>query len=480
MHYLNPLDAAFLRMESRRTPMHVSCLMIFKLPADAQPDYLKNLFAYMRSESVETPPYSYQLANRLWSGVAPAWEESDEVDLDYHLRHSALPHPGGERELGVLVSRLHSIPMDMEKPVWEVHLIEGLENRRFAIYFKAHHAAVDGMSALKMLKRWLVDSPEERAAPGPWAMDEIERPPVIPGADVRARDVSLLAKWGRLGKSQLDGMMELGDALQELSRSEENPHGGMVNPSDVPKTIFNTPITPHRRFATQLLDLDRLMDMSERSGCTINDLCLALCGTALRRYLESRDELPDKPLVASVPVGLPRPDGKPGNRVAGFTCPIGTDLEDPVARLRDIHETTKFTKERMKKMPDAALNQFSALGIMPLMIGQATNTMTLMPPLFNLTVSNVPGPREPKYYFGAEMEAMYPISVLFDNHTLNVTIVGYADKLTVGVTGCRDTIPNLQKIAVYIGEALEELDAALKAEPNKPKRKSASVRKKNQ
>ena len=161
MNLLNPLDASFVRMESKRTPMHVAGLMIFQLPADAPPHYLQDLFAFMRSQAVKNPPFNWRLKQGRRGKLLPQWEVVKDIDIDYHLRHSALPHPGGERELGVLISRLHSIPMDMTKPLWECHLIEGLEDRRFAVYQKSHHSAVDGFSAIKMMNNWLSDTPDE-------------------------------------------------------------------------------------------------------------------------------------------------------------------------------------------------------------------------------------------------------------------------------------------------------------------------------
>lgn len=474
MHYLNPVDAAFLRMESKRTPMHVAGLLIFRLPEDASPEYLNELFAFMRSEPVIRPPFNWRLARGWAAGLAPRWEPADDIDIEYHLRHSALPHPGGERELGQLVSRLHSHPMDLDKPLWECHLIEGLENGRFALYLKFHHAAMDGMAALKLFNEWLSKDPQAMGAAGPWAM-----PPRDPGSRSlgQAPPRSMLRYGSRFAGANLRGLWETAHAFRGMLRTESHPEGGISSPTDTPRTLFNRPITPHRRLATQLFDLERVQALAEAAGCTINDICLALCGGAIRRYLSENDELPDKPLVASVPIGVSRPDGQAGNRVVGFVCPLGTDLADPVARLQRINAVTTDTKLRMKEMSDTALTQFSLLGISPLLLGQMAGLLTRLPPLFNLTISNVVGSSDPLYFRGAELDAMYPMSVLFDGHTLNITIVGYAGRLSLGVTGCRDTIPNLQKIAVYAGDALDELEAALIGPPRRKKRKQPARRK---
>ncbi len=472
MPYLNPLDTAFLRMESKRTPMHVAGLLVFRLPENAGPDFLSQLYERMRASPVVTPPFNFRLARHRWRRAAPAWEEIEDIDLDYHLRHSALPHPGGERELGMLVARLHSHPLDLDKPLWEFHLIEGLENRRFAIYMKAHHAALDGFSALALIKHWLSPDPGVETPPGPWA---IPQPAHVEAPHRQLPDHLFRFAW-RLGREQLRGGVELGQVLSRIVPSQAHPYGSIVSPWHIPRTPFNTRISQHRRVATQLYDLQRFKSLSAATGATVNDICLTIAGGAMRRYLEERGELPERPLVASIPIGLPRPDGQTGNRTAGFVCPVGTHIADPVKRLRRIHEHTSYTKGEMSGMSDTALNQFTVLGISPLMLGQMSGLLTRLPPLFNLTISNVVASREPLYLSGAELEAMYPISVLFDGHTLNMTIVGYADRLSIGITGCRESIPNLQRLAVYTGDALGELEAAVAAAPAPKRRKSTSSR----
>lgn len=473
MNLLNPLDASFVRMESKRTPMHVAGLMIFQLPDDAPPDYLSELFAYMRSRPVINPPYNWRLKPGRRARLMPQWEEAREIDIDYHLRHSALPHPGGERELGVLISRLHSIPMDMTKPLWECHLIEGLENRRFAVYQKAHHSAVDGFSAIKMMNNWLSDDPHEATDAGPWSLPQPARKTSVP-RNVNANDMVKNALT--ISGKNLQGSLKLVKKMREMARTADNPHGGLPNLLDIPRTIFNGRITKHRRVATQWIEMERARAISKAAGTTVNDVCLAVLGGALRRYLDEQGALPDKTLYASVPIGLPHLNDKPGNRVVGFVCPMGTHLSNPAERLSYINATTSDTKAKMASLPNEALNQYSVIGIGPMMLGQMTGLSQKLPPMFNVTVSNVIAAKKPLYFRGSQMEAIYPVSLLFDGHTLNVTIVGYADRILFGIVGCRDTIPNLQRIAVYVRDALDDLQSAVEAP--KPRRKTASVRKK--
>lgn len=457
MKRLSPIDSAFIQLESPRTPMNIGALLTFKLPDKAPRDYLRQLFATLRAQPVTTPPFNYRLAEKRLARLVPAWETVEDLDIDYHLRHSALPWPGGERELGVLVARLHSNHLDLARPPWEMHLIEGLERRRFAIYFKAHHSAWDGIGALGMVKTWLSPSADSRDAIAPWALPH--------NVEVAAPEVAAmrgaLRRTLEAAGTQLRSAGELVRTLRTMSDRKENPEGGAYSALETPRTPFNVEITAQRRLATQLFDLSRFKALGAATGATINDICLALCAGAVRRYLLELGELPDKPLIASMPVGLSRPDGKAGNAVAGLVCPLPTVHGDLLAGLADIGTVTRRGKEQLRAMSQTALEQFTLLGLSPLILGQMTGLAAKAPPIFNFVVSNVVASKQRLYFNGAELEAMYPISVLFDGYALNVTIVGYADSLSVGFTGCRDALPKLQKLAVYTGEALAELEQSV-------------------
>lgn len=455
MEYLSPIDAAFLQMESARTPMHVGGLMTFRLPEDAPPDFLRTLFAQLRAQAPTIAPFNRRLAQKRFRTLAPAWEEVRDIDIDYHLRHAALPFPGGERELGVLVARLHSHPLDLRRPPWEITLIEGLENRRFAFFFKVHHCALDGMGALRLVRRWLSGDPARRDAPALWAL-----PPAEHEASVHADAPQGFDKLVGALRTQGRAAVELAGALRRMARRRDNPEGGILSALATPRTPLNVHITPQRRLATQLFPLARIKALSAATQSTVNDVSLALIAGAVRRYLLELDGLPETPLIASVPVGLPRADGRPGNAVAGFVVPLETQQGDPLARLRTVRAVTQRTKEQLRHMSPEALGQFTMLGLSPLILGQLGRVLSHLPPIFNFVVSNVVASKEALYLEGAELEAMYPISVLFDGYALNVTIVGYHDRLALGFTGCRDALPSLQRLAVYSSEALEELERA--------------------
>lgn len=472
MKYLSLMDAAFLRMESKRTPMHVGAMMTFKLPDDAPPDFVYRLSQQMREAPFMPHPFECRLAQGGLSRLRPFWEPTS-IDMDYHLRLSALPYPGGERELGQLVARLHSHPLDLSRPLWECHLIEGLENKRFALYFKAHHCAIDGMGAMRMVQTWLSSNPSDRNGLGPWVL-----------AAKPAGAGSPEPTTAALIRAQTRGLKALAQGLNKMLRGEDS---GPRMVMGLPRSLFNRRVSQQRRLGTQILSLPRIKAIAEVAGVTGNDVLLATVGGAIRRYLSEQNALPAKDLMASVPIAIARPDGKPGNSAAGFVAPLGTNLDDPMARLHWIRRVTQRSKEEMQAMPGEAQMQFALLGIAPLVLGQMTGTLPKIPPLFNVVVSNVVLSKNPFYLMGAELEAMYPVSFLFDGYALNITLVGYNNRVAVGFLGCREAVPHLQRLAVYTGEALSELEAAAgivtapvpatKTAVKKPARKTIKPRK---
>lgn len=470
MTYLSPMDAAFLRMESKRTPMHVGAMMTFKLPKGAPPDFVRKLMLQMREKPFMPQPFGSRLKRGRLAKLAPAWEET-EVDMEYHMRHSALPYPGGERELGILVARMHSHPLDLSRPLWECHLIEGLENDRFALYFKAHHCAIDGMGAMKMVQKWLSADPKDMNPPGPWIL--AARPDPSAGEPETLWDK--LKKPARAAAEQARGIKEMVRIVTKMSRG---PDSGTRGSLTTPRSMFNVPISQQRRLGTQILDLKRIKALGEATGTSANDVLLAVCGGAIRRYLLEQDKLPERSLLASVPVGLPRPDGKQGNAVAGFVVPLMTETDDPKARLEQINRVTTRSKKELMEMPMASLMHLALVGITPLLVGQVTGLGGKIPPIFNFTLSNVVLSKHPLYLMGAELEAMYPVSFLLDGYALNITLVGYLDRVAIGVLGCRDAIPRLQKLAVYTSDALTELEQAIAAGGARPVAGAARKRRK--
>jgi diacylglycerol O-acyltransferase len=475
MKRLATLDASWLAVESDDTPMHVGNLQIFSLPDNAPSTFTGDLVESMKQAGNVEFPWGCKL---VWPGflgrvLAPTWKHDKHIDLDYHVRHSALPKPGGERELGVLVSRLHSNPLDLSRPLWECHMIEGLEHNRFALYTKMHHCMIDGISGVRLLQRVLSKSPDERDMLPPWSV----RPESTRGkkTDSEASVPGAISQAMEALKLQLGLAPRLWQASNRLIRSVRHPEDGLTAPFTGPVSKINHRVTGQRRFATQQYQLEDMKVMARASGSSMNDIVLYLCGTALRRFLLEQDDLPETSLTAGIPVNIrPADDEGTGTQISFMIAALATNEPDPLTRLKHIKESSCKAKEHLQKLPKKALTQYTMMLMSPYILQLMSGLGGRMRPVFNVTISNVPGPTEDLYYEGAKLEAMYPVSLITHGGALNITCLSYAGSLNFGFTGCRDTLPSMQKLAVYTGEALEELRILLlppkkKPSPRKPR-----------
>jgi WS/DGAT/MGAT family acyltransferase len=454
MKRLNPLDASWLLIESPKTPMHVAGLQIFKLPKNAPSDFMQGLVSYFRSFPVTTAPFNLRLVKSGMAKLAPAWEVVNDVEIDYHLRHSALPAPGGERELGMLVSRLHSIPLDMARPLWECHVIEGLENNRFALYIKSHHSLLDGMAAVRIIQSTLSEDPTFDEVPPPWARPI---PPISSRETAPANPIEQL-------RQQFKTMPDIYRSLKAMRHARRRPGSELTAPYTAPQSVLNGDITGQRRFATQSHELASYKKLAELANCTLNDVVLAVCSGALRRYLQEINALPDRALIANLPVSVrPKDDHGAGNAISTMLVSLATDVPDIKMRLEVIRASTAQAKAHLQSMPRAAINSYTTLLMLPFMLGQLTGMGGKGTPMFNTVVSNVPGPKNKLYLNGAEMEAVYPVSLIFNRQALNITVLSYADRLNWAFTADRGALPHIQRLAVYTGEAFVELEQAYAA-----------------
>ncbi len=479
-HPLNPLDAAWTQVESRDTPMHVAALCPFSLPEDAPPDFLRTLMAELRSCREFYPPWNYSLRPPGLTHPLPVWVEQEEIDLEYHVRHLALPRPGGERELGQLIARLHSQPLDLSRPPWEFHLIEGLEGNRFAIYLKMHHSLIDGISGVRLVTRGMSEDPEEsRTLPPFWSvgLGKPGRRSSKPDAPPLTLDGVLAGVKDVLG-AQLRSAPTLAKAFASMLVPPEDAPGEMRLPFAAPRSILNGRVRGQRRVATQQFDIARLKFVAKAANCTLNDVVLALCGGTLRRFLIDEDELPGEPLTAGVPVSFrPADDEGSGNAITFAIATLGTDIEDPVQRLAAVVASTRAAKAHLSSLPREAITQYTVLLMAPSILSMLTPIGGRTRPMFNVTVSNVPGPPKPLYFRGARMEAVYPISLIAHGIGLNITCESYAGNLGFAFVGCRDTLPHLQNMSRYAAEAFTELEAAYLMGPARaPAAKKAPAR----
>jgi WS/DGAT/MGAT family acyltransferase len=474
---LNPLDASWLMVESRDTPMHVGGLLRFSLPDDAPADFLKQLMEDFRSVRSFAAPWNRRLRERTLMHLMPAWEEETDIDLEHHVRHSSLPAPGGERELGQLIARLHSQPLDLARPPWECEVIEGLENRQFALYVKMHHSLIDGIGGIKLLERAMsADAKASRKLQPFWSIgvDGGARKPREKGpAPTPAEAIGSLVQ---LVKSQIGSVPDIARAFGSMVGAIRNKSDTLSIPFDTPMSILNGRIHGPRRFATQRFELERLKRLAHVAGATLNDVVLALCGSALRRFLVELGELPEKPLTAGIPVSVRAKDDEDGtgNAITFIISTLGTDIDDPRERLQAIGASTRRAKEHVQSLPKSAMTQYTVLLMAPYMLSLLTGVGGRTRPMFNVTISNVPGPNQPLYFRGAKLEAAYPVSLVTHGQALNITCQSYNGFLAFGFTGCRDTLPHMQRVATYTGMALEELERAFAAPKAKPVRKRAA------
>lgn len=444
------MDAAFLAMESNRTPMHVGGLMVFRAPTtDAR--FLRNLFTDLRASRAFREPWNRQID----ASFPPTWQEARRVDVEHHVRHWALPEPGGERELGQLIARLHSMPIDLSRPPWEFHLIEGLERHRFAVYVKLHHAMADGVSGARLLLRSLSEDPAVQQAEPFWA------PPARkPSADRHHQQDA--SPWIGSVLRQIQGLPQAGASLLEAGDAVRGSMAAVMGPLKAPTSPINSRVRGQRRFATQQYRLERLKKIAAVAKCSVNDVVLCICAGSLRRFLIERLALPDVSLTAGVPVSV-RQDGDDSvsNAVSMIVSSLATNIADPMERLRAISQSTQASKARLDRLSAGAVTPYTLLMMAPYAVQLITGIGASKRPVFNLVVSNVPGPAQTLYLRGAQLEAIYPVSVVTHGQALNITCLSYNGTLNFGFTACRDSLPSMQNIAVYCGEALVELEKAL-------------------
>lgn len=456
---LGALDRSFLAAERRDVMMHVGALLELTPTEGASPDLSRELREELTREVKIEHPWDLRLSHpELLTNPMQAWVPDEAFDLEYHVRRSALASPGDERELGILVSRLHGTPLDFHRPPWEAHFIEGFQGNRIAIYFKVHHALVDGYTGMRLLARSLSTDPKDLNTEFFFSRPPNERTRA-PETDVATLDALLRAVRGQVGVAK-----DIGRALVNVVRTirEEGPK--LALPLQAPKSVLNQRISRSRRFATQHVSLERVKQIAHTSGGTLNDVVLAVCGASLRRFLLEQGALPDKPLVAMVPVNVrPKDDPGGGNAIGAILASMATDVEDPRACLDAVIASTKRAKAQLSGMSKGAIIQYSALVLAPLMLSFIPGTVGRIRPAFNVVVSNVPGPETPLYFRGWRLDEMYPLSIPFHGYGLNITVQSYAGSLNFGFTGCRDTLPHLQRLAVYAGEVVERLEPSRRA-----------------
>ncbi|HEX9235055.1 MAG TPA: wax ester/triacylglycerol synthase family O-acyltransferase [Actinomycetota bacterium] len=465
MERLSGLDASFLYFETPTMHMHVCATIVFD-PSTMPGGYsFEKVKEFHQSRLHLVPPYRRKLATVPFNLDHPYWVEDEGFDLDYHVRRIGCPAPGTEEQLADIAADIASRPLDRTRPLWEVWVVEGLENGQIAVVAKMHHSTVDGVSGANVLVHLfdLQPEPSNKPPPADW---KPERKP----SDVEMLGRALLSRAVR--PVQMIGMIpQTISAVAKFVRTSRRTGTGMPAPFTAPRTPWNAAVTAHRKVAFARVSLDEVKHVKRTFGTTVNDVVLAVASGALRSYLEERKELPDKSLIAAVPVSV-RTEEEKGtvgtNKVSAMFMSLASDLDDPVERLMAIHEANKGAKEEHNAIGAEFLQnwaQFAAPNTFSL-AARAYSSLKLAerhPVIHNLVISNVPGPPAPLYFAGAKLVGLYPLGPVMDGAGLNVTVLSYMDVMDWGLIAGRELMPGLWGLAAAIPDALAELVKAADA-----------------
>ncbi|WFP96173.1 wax ester/triacylglycerol synthase family O-acyltransferase [Acinetobacter sp. ANC 7201] len=449
MRPLHPIDFIFLSLEKRQQPMHVGGLFLFQIPDNAPASFIQDLVADIRtSKSIPIPPFNNKL-NGLF------WDEDQEFDLDHHFRHIALPQPGRIRELLTYISQEHSALLDRAKPLWTCNIIEGIEGNRFAMYFKIHHAMVDGIAGMRLVEKSLSHDPDAKSIVPPWCVEG-------PRAKrLKQPKSSKIKGFISTVKSQLESTPGVLYELSQTITKDIGRNPDYVSSFQAPSSILNQRVSSSRRFAAQSYEFSRLTAIAKALNVTINDVVLAVCSGALREYLITQNALPKKPLIAMVPASVRDDNSDLSNRITMILANLGTHKEEPLERLQIIRRSMLNAKQKFKRMNSSQILNYSAFVYSAAGLNIASGLMPKRQ-AFNLVISNVPGPSEPLYWNGAKLDALYPASIVLDGQALNITMTSYLDKLEVGLTACRNALPKMQNLLTHLEEEIQKFELLIK------------------
>ena len=469
MQHLSAMDSAFLHLETAEMPMHVGSLHRYQLPEGYKGNWYEDVKAHLTKRLHLAPVFTRKLALMPFDLANPVWIEDDDIDLDYHIRHTVLPEPGTQQQLEALAARLHSSLLDRSRPLWEFYVIDGLADGTKGFYCKVHHAAVDGQAGVALSNAMLDLTPVPRTVRPPRGR-RVHRYQLGVAELLSAALSNTLQQASMLGKL----LRPLGKALLDNARESVTENGFSVDAlrrrlKMPPATPFNVSITNQRVFAALTLPLGEAKRLSKAHGASINDLVLWLCSTALREYLKDSHELPEASLVAGVPVSLrAEGDTSMNNQVTMSMVALATQESDPLRRLQLIREATGSMKHTMGAFGRLIPTDFPSLGAPWLLSGLASlygrSGLADRLRMANVAISNVPGSPLPLYLAGAKMLDYYPVSIASHGVALNITVQSYMGQLCFGLIACRRAVPDVRDIAVQMQRAFEAFGQLTPAE----------------
>jgi WS/DGAT/MGAT family acyltransferase len=478
MQRMGGLDSAFLYFETPTMHMHVGGLMLVDPSGAKQPYSFENYRAYIESRLPRVPSFRRKLATVPLNLGRPVWVEDPDFDLDYHLHRAVVPAPGGDRETAAVAADVLSRQMDRSRPLWEMWILEGRADGLIGIVSKVHHSVIDGVTGANMMAE-LFDLEPEPAGAAP-AVDEWE--PERRPSDLELVGRSLIDWAGRpaaIVKLIPGTLLGVGKLANRRGRGAP----GMPAPFRAPRTSFNATITAHRSVAYTHVSLDDLKTIKNAFGVKINDVVMAVCSGALRRYLSDRDELPERSLISAIPISVHERSGdvEGTTKISIMFASLGSDIEDPAERLRHIATTNEGAKADHELVGASMLQDWAEHA--------APNTFSLAarmysglrlanrhPVVHNLVISNVPGPPIPLYFNGGRLVELHPLGPVMDGAGLNVTVLSNMNAIGFGFIACRELMPDLWDLADAVPEAVTELlEAAAATTPKNPKTRGSKT-----
>ena len=456
MDKLSAQDVGFLKIETPRCPFHVAALVVLTPPDKAAANYLRQLARKCGRLNEILPAFNKRLQNPEDLSAA-AWVTADDYQAENHVFHYALPATGRMADLMQLVTRAHERALDRSRPLWELHLIEGLPGGRFALYCKTHHALVDGIGAMRMIQSLFSTDPRQKI--------DLRKVRRTPGRQHSHHN--LFEQLSGVAR----GVVEQYRALPQLSRLLLHMGADILKgntdamrlPFTAPRTIFNTELESRRSLSICDLPLKTVKRLARQSGGTVNDVLLAICGGALRRYLQAHNALPKDSLIVGMPMSLKSGSEREGNRLSYIISPFFTDEKDDLRRLQRVIRTTRAAKAEMGSMSVTAAEDFYALLMVPAVLLTISGNAERVKPAINGIFSNVPGARTALYLEGARMEALYPLSIITHGMGLNITVVSQADKLCFGIAACPTRQADIEQLPGHIKASYRALRLAVTA-----------------
>ncbi|MDM8538107.1 wax ester/triacylglycerol synthase family O-acyltransferase [Desulfobacterales bacterium HSG17] len=458
---LSPADNAFLQVERPQTPMHVGGLTIHTISKNVnKAEFMNRVVNEFGQVLAQVPAFRSRLEySSLLKLDVPVLTPDPHFDLSYHVRPMAVPAPCEIDQVMDYVARVHGLLMDRARPLWELHVIEGIKGRRFGLYLKVHHSIMDGISAINLMKQYFSNDPDDTKLKQPAAKKKKKRNANKAAGNLLEKGMGLVAK----GQKEVSKAVDLAGMFthigKELIRSEK-----VVPPWYSPqKSPLNVELTGRRNVAVTSFSLSGFKELGKTRKATINDVILAVSAGALRRFLKEKGSLPKKAMVANIPVYIKPADGveQVGNAISSINCSLGTHIDDPVKRLEHIRNSTFEGKSQLMAMSKDAIDTYNLMMAGPFIAAQLLNITPKIRVPFNILVSNVPTSHDKLYLMGAEMESLYGLNLIFQMQALNVTVTTYCDSADFTLMACRKTMPDLDIIIRYLQDAYAELRAAL-------------------